>query len=301
MTPGRDSQDGRSAGGVLWRRGSGLFAEVALVRRVASDDWSLPRAGVRRGEQPLVAACRAVTEETGSPAAAGRCLEAVHLATDGAPQTVAYWAMRAIDRPPKGTMELDRLAWMSLADARRRVSCRADVAAISAMELLPGAALAAAVLLVCSDLDMHGRPADSSGREQARELVRMLSVFGSARLLAPSARDGRPAPGVQVLGAELGLDILDDPALGEDEYVRHPGRSQSRILEMASVGGGPAAACTSGTVIRHLLGALAEYADLPPEDFRAEPGSIYALFFLSGQLAAADYYPPGPAPDSKAQ
>jgi hypothetical protein len=44
-------------------------------------------------------------------------------------------------------------------------------------------------------------------------------------------------------------------------------------------------------VIWHLLAALADEAGLALEEFRAKKGSVWALFFSGGQLAAADYYP----------
>jgi hypothetical protein len=44
-------------------------------------------------------------------------------------------------------------------------------------------------------------------------------------------------------------------------------------------------------VIGHLLAALADDADLALGEFRADKGSVWALFFCGGQLTAADYYP----------
>jgi hypothetical protein len=44
-------------------------------------------------------------------------------------------------------------------------------------------------------------------------------------------------------------------------------------------------------VIRHLLATLAEDADLDVREYPAVKGSVWALFFSGGQLAAADYYP----------
>jgi hypothetical protein len=77
-----------------------------------------------------------------------------------------------------------------------------------------------------------------------------------------SACGAQFAQTMQPLGSVLGLDVYDEPALGEEAYARHPGRGQSRVNQLASTDGGPAAVCASGMVIRHLLAALAKDAEL---------------------------------------
>jgi hypothetical protein len=42
---------------------------------------------------------------------------------------------------------------------------------------------------------------------------------------------------------------------------------------------------------RHLLVILAEDAGLDVREYPAVKGSVWALFFSGGRLAAADYYP----------
>jgi hypothetical protein len=132
------------------------------------------------------------------------------------------------------------------------------------------------------------RPLDATGHEQARAVRRTLPAFGPARLL--SARDARCADTVQPLGADLGLTVEIEPALGEDEYALHPRRGLIQILDLASVGP-TTAVCAPGAVIGHLLAALADDADLALGEFRVGQGSVWALFFCGGRLAAADYYP----------
>ena len=246
-----DGQTIRAAGGVLWRPAAGVIAEVALVHRPRYRDWSLPKGKLRPGEHPLAAARREVTEETGIRAVAGRRLEIGHYDTAAGPKAVEYWAMRGPDAPFTPTAEVDRLAWMPLADARSQLGYRSDGYAIDALESLP--------------------------------------AFGPSTLR--SASGTRFAQTMRPLGSVLGLDVCDEPALGEEAYARHPGRGQSRIFELASASGAAAAVCASGMVIRHLLAALAEDAGLVPGEFPVGYGSVYALFFVGGQLAAADYYP----------
>jgi 8-oxo-(d)GTP phosphatase len=289
----------RAAGGALWRvRGSGPV-EVALVHQPKYGDWSLPKGKLRRGEHPLVTACREVTEETGVHAVAGRRLDIEHYHTASGPKAVEYWAMRGPDAPFKPTAEVDRLAWLTLAGARRRLDYEHDTYAIDALEVLAASAVnGSAVLLVRngravpvrrwegSDAD---RPLDTRGQEQADAVRRALPAFGPARLLSAGA--ARFTDTVRSLGADLGLTVETERALGEDVYAAlYPRRGMIRVLELASAGP-TTAVCAPRAVIRHLLAALADDAGLALGEFRTDQGNVWALFFCGGRLAAADYYP----------
>lgn len=124
----------RAAGGVLWRLSADRAVEVALVHRPRYDDWSLPKGKLRRGEHPLVTACREVAEETGVQAMAGKRLDIEHYDTARGPKAVEYWAMRGPSGPFTPTAEVDRVAWTSVTDARWRLHYRRDSYAIEALE-----------------------------------------------------------------------------------------------------------------------------------------------------------------------
>jgi 8-oxo-(d)GTP phosphatase len=295
----------RAAGGVLWRSSSSGTLEVALVHRPRYDDWSLPKGKLRSGEHPLVTACREVIEETGIQARAGKRLDTEHYETALGLKAVEFWAMHGADGPFTPTAEVDRLAWMPLADARWRLRHRRDLYMIGTLETLADSALtASAVLLVRNaravpagrgEEPAGDRPLDAEGRDQAETLRRALPAFGPCRLL--SADGTRFADTIRPLGGELGLPVETEPAFGEEEYAVAPGRGMARILELADTGG-TSAVCAPGAVIRHLLVTLAEDAGLDMREYPAVKGSVWALFFTRGRLAAADYYPdlasPGP-------
>jgi len=287
----------RAAGGVLWRSPASGAAEVALVHRPEYDDWSLPKGKLRRGEHPLVTACREVEEETGVRAIAGKWLEVEHYNTARGPKAVEYWAMRGPDAPFRPTREVDHLAWVPLADTPR-LDYQGDAYAIDALAALADSVRSgSAVLLVRNARAVpagrwHGaaghRLLDVEGREQAETLRRTLPAFGLCRLL--SASEARFVDTMQPLGAELGLAVETEPAFSEEEYAARPGPGLTRILELADAGG-TTAVCAPGAVIRHLLATLAEDAGLDVREYPAVKGSVWALFFSGGQLAAADYYP----------
>jgi 8-oxo-(d)GTP phosphatase len=295
---GDDRQMIRAAGGVLWRSPGGGPVEVALVHRPKYDDWSLPKGKLRRGEHPLVTACREVVEETGVHAVAGRRLDIEHYDTAVVPKAVEYWAMQGPDAPFTPTAEVDRMAWLPLADARRRLDYQGDAYATDTLEMLAGSAVAdSAVLLVRNGRAVPvrrwtgsegDRPLDARGQEQAEALRRTIPAFGPSRLL--SACGTRFTETMRPLGAQLGLAVEDEQALSEDECAAHPGRGMTLVLELAAVGG-TAALCASGTVIRHLLGTLADDAGLALGECSAKKGSVWALFFSGAHLGTADYYP----------
>jgi len=288
----------RAAGGVLWRSSDSGVIEVALVHRPEYDDWSLPKGKVRRGEHPLVTARREVAEETGIQAAAGKRLDVEHYDTALGPKAVEFWAMHGQDGPFRPTAEVDRLAWMSLADARWRLRYRRDAYEIGALEALADSTLAtSAVLLVRNaraipvgrweGIEAH-RPLDIDGREQAEALRRTLPAFAPSRLI--SAGEDLFVDTVRPLGAELGLPVETEPDFGEEEYAARPRDGMARIRELADADGTPVV-CAPGAVIRHLLVLLAEDAGLDVREHPAVKGSVWALFFSGGHLAAADYYP----------
>jgi len=287
----------RAAGGVLWRSPAGGAVEVALVHRPEYNDWSLPKGKLRRGEHPLVTACREVAEETGARAIAGKRLEVGHYNTARGPKAVEYWAMHGPDAPFRPTREVDHLVWVPMADAGR-LDYQGDAYAIEALGALSGSVRSgSAVLLVRNARAVpagrwHGagsdRLLDIQGREQAEGLRRTLPAFGPSRLL--SASEARFVDTMRPLGAELGLAVETEPAFGEEEYAARPRHGLTRILELAAAGG-TSAVCAPGAVIRHLLAALAEDAGLDVREYPAVKGSVWALFFSGGRLAAADYYP----------
>ena len=176
----------RAAGGVLWRSSASGAVELALVHRPEYDDWSLPKGKLRRGEHPLVTACREVEEETGVRAIAGKWLEVEHYNTARGPKAVEYWAMHGPHAPFRPTREVDHLAWVPLADTPR-LDYQGDSYAIDALGALADSVRSgSAVLLVRNARAVpagrwHGagghRLLDVEGREQAESLRRTLPAF----------------------------------------------------------------------------------------------------------------------------
>lgn len=112
----------QAAGGVVLRHVGGGPTEVALIHRPAYDDWTLPKGKLDPGETHEAAALREVREETGLACRLGAPAgEVRYRDRKGRPKRVRYWVMEPIG-PTDGIFvpneEVDRVRWMTLADAR---------------------------------------------------------------------------------------------------------------------------------------------------------------------------------------
>jgi 8-oxo-dGTP diphosphatase len=111
-----------AAGGVIARVDGGDLL-VAVVHRPKYDDWSFPKGKLERGEDHPTAALREVEEETGIRCRLGAELpEARYRHRDGEPKRVRYWQMEPTGGDFAANAEVDALEWLSVDDARERLS-----------------------------------------------------------------------------------------------------------------------------------------------------------------------------------
>lgn len=116
----------RAAGGIVCRP-TDDGTEVLLVHRPRYDDWSLPKGHIDEGETALEAALREVREETGYECTAGDMVGLARYTTDsGEHKVVQYWAMTVPDGEFVPNDEVDRIAWVSAAEADELLSYAAD-------------------------------------------------------------------------------------------------------------------------------------------------------------------------------
>ncbi|MGH8908821.1 MAG: NUDIX hydrolase [Egibacteraceae bacterium] len=116
----------RAGGGVLWRPLPSGVIQVALVHRPSYDDWTLPKGKRHDGETDLDTAIREVLEETGYRVEVGPELGESRYEFRGRDKSVRWWAMRALDGRFMPTREVDRLEWVSLAEAAQRLTYARD-------------------------------------------------------------------------------------------------------------------------------------------------------------------------------
>ena len=117
----------QGAGVVLWRE-TKKDTEIALVHRPKYDDWSLPKGKVEVGETHLACAAREASEETGFEVVLGPEIGTAKYLAEGTPKEVRYWSARAIGESngPSDTHEVDKVIWLSVAEAKKKVSVEDD-------------------------------------------------------------------------------------------------------------------------------------------------------------------------------
>jgi 8-oxo-(d)GTP phosphatase len=283
-----------AAGAVLWRpAGDGI--EICAVHRPAYDDWSLPKGKLEDDERALPAALREVLEETGYRAEPVlRLPDVSYPLPDRTPKTVQFWAMRvagAEAAPIADPAEVDRIAWLTPAQAAQRLTYPADAELVAHVAALPP--ITAQTLLVrharagerkkWSGNDAL-RPIDELGRQQSAGLADVLAPFAPSRLFA--ATPLRCKQTLDPLAERLGLPIVTDSTFAEpaeiDEVAARVKVAVSRLAELRD--GERAAICSQGKLIPPLLAELRGEDD--PAPYKTPKGSAWVLSWTGAKLAA---------------
>lgn len=115
--------DVEAAGGVVWRRTQKGRIKVLLVHRPKHADWSFPKGKLDPGEDHRSAALREVREETGLRCRLGIKLSTVRYTVGaGKSKRVKYWMMEPRKGRFRPNSEVDKVAWLTPKDARRRLT-----------------------------------------------------------------------------------------------------------------------------------------------------------------------------------
>jgi 8-oxo-dGTP pyrophosphatase MutT (NUDIX family)/phosphohistidine phosphatase SixA len=278
LTRNHSAQRRIDAGGaVLWRPGPD-GPELGLIHRPRYDDWSFPKGKAEPGEHILLTAVREVFEETGQRVALGRRLPSIsYPLVSGATKRVQYWAGRALSEREGGghfepNHEVDRLAWLSPAEARRRLSRPLDVTVLNAF-LAASAATVPLVLLRHGAAERRSqrypedriRPLSIKGHEQAGGLAELLQCFGTLQVVSsPAVRcvdTVRPYAGSQYMVIDI------DPALSEAAHAAAPRAIGSWIRALIAEGE-PTVLCSHRPVLDDMLAAV--LAQAAPEKKAAQ-------------------------------
>lgn len=285
-----------AAGAVLWRSDEDSGAPlVAVIHRPRYDDWSLPKGKLDPGEIEPVAAVREILEETGQSAHLGRRLGRVVYPIPSGTKVVQYWVARAEGGEFVPNSEADDLRWLSVPDARKRLSYSMDRKMLERFVKRP--ADTQTVLIVRHGTAgrkarYHGddrlRPLDAKGRAQAKSLVPQLLAFGASSVYAADRVRCRQT--VELLADQLGVSIGTEPTLTEEAYAEDPQAAHERVLAIAALGGTPAI-CTQGKVIPFLIDWLCARDGVKPDRSRNRKGSTWVLSLADGKVVAADHMP----------
>jgi 8-oxo-dGTP pyrophosphatase MutT (NUDIX family) len=117
----------RAAGGVVVRRSRSGAAEIAVIHRPEYDDWTLPKGKIEPDELPEDCALREVWEETGLRCKLVRPLGCTaYVDRRGRDKVACYWIMEPRGGRFKPGIEVDRLLWLKVEDAVKRLTYSHD-------------------------------------------------------------------------------------------------------------------------------------------------------------------------------
>ncbi len=131
------------------------------------------------------------------------------------------------------------------------------------------------------------RPLSQNGRKQLTPVRATARVYGADRVFAAPLT--RCVATVRPVADDLAVGITEEELLSEKSYAGMEEPAVNRVLEIVAAGGVPVA-CSQGGVIPDLVSRLADRAELSlKRPVTSKKGSIWALFFDSSRLVAADY------------
>jgi 8-oxo-dGTP diphosphatase len=279
----------QAAGGVVWRATAGVL-EVALVYRPRYHDWTLPKGKVEAGEHPLGAAVREVREEIGSTVVVTHRIGTVRYTVEENLKRVTYWSMQHRDGGFAPNSEVTRVEWLTVGDAVRRLTYDLDRVVLTDFATTPEPD--SVIVLVrhakagkrseWSGKDAL-RPLDSNGIRQAEQLSWLLAQFGPERVL--SGEPLRCRQTVEPLAKALGLTVEVEPAFSDENFVRHPEKTQTALLALAKPGS-VSVVCSQGVTIPSIIDRLGPGIRL--SDTRK--GAWWVLSLLDGEVIATDHY-----------
>ena len=117
----------KAAGGVVCRIGPSDETEIAVIHRPAYDDWTLPKGKVEPDETPEDCALREVREETGLKCELVRPLGCTaYVDRRGRDKVACYWVMEVRGGRFRPGIEVDKLVWLPVAQAVKRLTYGRD-------------------------------------------------------------------------------------------------------------------------------------------------------------------------------
>ena len=126
----------RAAGGVVCRVGPSGETEIAIIHRPVYDDWTLPKGKVEPDETPEDCALREVREETGFKCELVRPLGCTaYVDRRGRDKMACYWVMQVLGGRFRPGIEVDKLVWMSVDQAVKRLTYGRDKTLLLQQEL----------------------------------------------------------------------------------------------------------------------------------------------------------------------
>lgn len=222
-----------AAGAVVLREHKGI-TQVLLVHRPRYKDWSLPKGKPKTDEDLPATAVREVEEETGVRVRLRLPLGTTKYSVKGDSKRVHWWLGEVVaSRTHKKDHEVDKVRWMDVAQARRKMSYKDELKVLEAALDSPSTGTILVVRHGKAMLRKHWsgtdakRPVSARGRRQSKRLVPMLAAYGVDEVLSSSST--RCMQTLQPTADALGLPIGGVSLLSEEEAEGH-GRQVRQLM-----------------------------------------------------------------------
>ena len=299
----------RAAGTVILR-GRGRNRQVLLVHRGRRQDWSLPKGKSEFGEYSCVAAVRETLEETGLAVTLGPRLPALSYFALGQPKVVDYWIGRLTDDAVASgdvdlserwaaNEEVDEMRWVSLARVARLLTYAHDLKVVQAASGHAG--------LTCPFIILRHAKAEKRASFAARhrgqpvsDQERPLTAEGEA--MTPMVAQAMAAYGVNAFHSSPARRCFDtisphsaaphqivrEPALSEEDFLRDAQRTATRTSELALVSQS-LVVCSHRPVIPTMVDSVARLTRTHAADTSLKPGEFVVFhrsLKRSGQVDA---------------
>lgn len=265
----------RGAGVLPWRRKKKQL-QVALVHRPRYDDWAWAKGKLERGEDVAACAAREAQEETGLVVRLGIPLPvSVYALPRVGERTVIkrvdYWAAEPIGGSGRLEQEIDKIAWLTPAKARKRLSYVRDWEQLDTLvEYDRDGRLDTWTLLVIRHAKAMGRkdwskadplrPLTSVGRRRSDKLVDILRAYAPEQVL--SSTSTRCHDTVAPFAQTAVVPLRTKRGLSEEGYDVAPDKVHKHLRRMFERGR-TIAVCTHGPVLEAVLQDLAGRAETP--------------------------------------
>ncbi len=284
----------QGAGVVLWRVVK-KTTEIALVHRPKYDDWSLPKGKVESGEIHLSCAAREAGEETGFEVVLGPEIGIAKYLAEGTPKEVRYWSAHAIGEShgPRDNHEVDQVIWLSVSDAKKKVSVDDDREIIKFFESF-GINTTPIVLLRHAKAlrreewegDDGDRPLDNKGQRQAKRMHSIYQNYGITEIHTSDAQ--RCIESIEPMAKSLKLIPIYSRDLSEYGYEKDKEAPLDYVWTLLKPDLN-VVVCSHNPILPKLVKKLIGKKNFKKIEMDLLPGEAFILHHRDGEVVAVDW------------